>query len=87
MYIKALPILLFSGLIAGAAISNADATTVRRVPLPPQYEAYGADPWAAANGDTAIELQSGSDQGNHEFSHESAGQGAHGGGSHGGGRR
>ncbi len=85
MYLKALPILLFSGLIAGAALSNADAATVRRVPLPPQYEAYGADPWAAANGDTAIELQSGDDQGNHEFSH---GDGVHEGHSgHGGGHR
>jgi hypothetical protein len=87
MYLKALPILIFSGLIAGAALSNADAATVRRVPLPPQYEAYGADPWAAANGDTAIDLQSDDDQGNHEFSHHDAvHDGAHG-GSHGGGRR
>lgn len=77
MHMKALSILVFSGLIAGAAISNADAQP-RRVP-PPQGPAI-LYPQAADNGQTAIDLQSGYDsydQGNHAHSHE--GHGGHGG--------
>lgn len=84
MYIKALSILALSGLIAGAAISNADAQP-RRVPMPPQAPAI-VDPWLAANGQTAIDLQSGYDsydQGNH--THGAFGHEGHGGGH--GGRR
>ncbi|MDF2994594.1 MAG: hypothetical protein K0R27_231 [Xanthobacteraceae bacterium] len=81
MHMKAISILVLSGLIAGAAISNADAQS-RRVPLPPEAPAI-VDPWLAANGETAIELQSGYDQGNH--THEHHDMGGHGGGH--GGRR
>lgn len=84
MYLKALPILIFSGLIAGAAISNADAAPVRRVPMPPQYEAV--NPWIADNADTAIDLQSDSDVGHHDFGHHDLGHDGGRGGSHGGHR-
>ncbi len=33
MYVKALSIVLVSGLVAGAAVSTADAATLRRVPI------------------------------------------------------
>ena len=84
MHIKAISILLVSGLIAGAAITSADAATFRRVPVQ-QTQVNPFDSWLAANGQTAIDQQSGYDQGNHEFSHGDSVHDAHGG--HGGGRR
>lgn len=84
MYVKALSIVLVSGLVAGAAVSTADAATLRRVPVQ-QTQVNPFDSWLAANGQTAIDLQSGYDQGSHEFSH---GDGVHEGHSgNGGGRR
>lgn len=79
MHIKALSILVFSGLIAGAAISSADAQP-RRMPAP-QGPAI-LYPEAADNGQTAIDLQSGYDsydQGNHTHSGHEGHGGGHGG--------
>lgn len=87
MYVKTLSMLLVSGLVAGAAVTSADAAPLRRVPV---QQTNPFDSWLAANGQTAIDLQSGydgyDDQGNHEFSHHDA---VHDGGhdGHGGGRR
>jgi hypothetical protein len=83
MYVKALSMLLVSGLVAGAAVTSADAAPVRRVPVQ-QTQVNPFDSWLAANGQTAINLQSGfdgyDDQGNHEFSHHDAvHDGGHGG--------
>jgi hypothetical protein len=90
MHIKTLSILAVSGLIAGAAISNADAAAIR--PAQPQSQASEMDSWLAANGRMAIRQQS---DDNHSHHHGAdlgahgaeAGGSSHSGGSHGGGGR
>jgi uncharacterized membrane protein YgcG len=64
MHIKALSILLVSGVIAGATISSADAA-MGGAPVQPQHQANGMTSWMAANGRMAIRLQSGDNQHHH----------------------
>jgi hypothetical protein len=86
MHIKTLSILAVSGLIAGAAISSADAAAIR--PSQPQSQTSDMDSWLAANGRMAIRQQS-EDNHSHHHGGDLGAHGAEGGGgsSHGGGRR
>ncbi|QJP13573.1 hypothetical protein G3545_07835 [Starkeya sp. ORNL1] len=101
MHSKTLSVLLLSGLIAGAAISSADAASMGGAPVQPQYQANDMTSWMAANGSMAIRQQSGENQHHHHGdgardgnAHDSSASSSsadssssHSGSSHGGGGR